>query len=253
MKPTTNPRRPVKSKLLVCCAAALTLATPLFAQTSITESGRGGRLRLDGGSSSTAGTNPLFDDRPLGDLPVEKVQKPSKKSKGPTEIVALGATFDQKAHQAVFIGQVVVTDPEFNVQCDKLTAFLAHNDNQPAEDNSGRLSVNPDAEPKAEKKRKGGGLEKAIAEAELGNVVTIRQEKLEADGSTSNSVGRGRKAVYDAVTGDITLTGRPEVQQGMNNCVATDDATVMVLNRDGRMRVDGPHRTTIKDQGDTKK
>src|SRR5688500_9567446 len=44
-----------------------------------------------------------------------------KKSKGPTEITALEATFDQKANLAVFIGDVVVKDPEFNVVCDKLT------------------------------------------------------------------------------------------------------------------------------------
>jgi len=47
-----------------------------------------------------------------------------KKEKGPTEIDALEATFDQKANQAIFIGEVVVKDPEFNVKCDKLTALL---------------------------------------------------------------------------------------------------------------------------------
>jgi hypothetical protein len=35
--------------------------------------------------------------------------------------------------------------------------------------------------------------------------------------------------------------------------VATDESTIMVLNRDGHMRVTGPHKTVIKDQGDLSK
>ena len=50
--------------------------------------------------------------------------KPVKKDKGPTEITASEATFDQKTHQATFAVKVVVKDPEFNVTCDRLTALL---------------------------------------------------------------------------------------------------------------------------------
>jgi hypothetical protein len=53
-----------------------------------------------------------------------KAPKTEKKSKGETEITALEGTFDQKTREAVFIGDVVVVDPEFNVKCDRLTAFL---------------------------------------------------------------------------------------------------------------------------------
>src|SRR5205814_9623910 len=55
-----------------------------------------------------------------------------KKEKGPTEIDALEATFDQRANEAVFIGDVVVIDPEFNVKCDKLTAHLKGAEKPPA-------------------------------------------------------------------------------------------------------------------------
>jgi lipopolysaccharide export system protein LptA len=184
-------------------------------------------------------------------------EKPEKKAKGPTEIVALEATFDQKAHVAVFIGQVVVTDPEFNVQSDKLTAYLKHSDKPAPEAGAGRLkpatSPAPEAKSADDKKAKGGGLERAIAEADPGNVCTVTQEKKEVDGSTSRSIGHGKKVVYDAGTGDITLTGRPDVQQGINTCVATDESTIMILKRDGHMRVTGPHKTVIKDQGDLNK
>lgn len=179
--------------------------------------------------------------------------KPEKKAKGATEIVALEATFDQKAHIAVFIGQVVVTDPEFNVQCDKLTAYLKHDEKPAAEFAPGRLKAptTPAPDPKPEdKKPKGGGLEKALCEADPGSVCTVTQEKQEIDGSISHSIGHGRKVHYDAVTGDITLTGRPDVQQGINTCISTDESTIMILNRDGHMRVTGPHKTVIKDQSE---
>ena len=77
--------------------------------------------------------------------------------------------------------------------------------------------------------------------------MVITQEKLEADGSTTKNVGKSRRATYDAKTGDVVLTGMPSVQQGINLCVAQDESTVMTLNRDGRMRVEGPHKTVIKD------
>src|SRR5687768_12649239 len=38
-------------------------------------------------------------------------EQPPRKEKGPTEITALEATFDNRTHQAVFIGDVVVRDP----------------------------------------------------------------------------------------------------------------------------------------------
>ena len=152
----------------------------------------------------------------------------------------------------MFIGEVVVTDPEFNVQSDKLTAYLKQDDKPAVEVAPTRLQagVAPVVEAKNDaKQKKGGGLERAIAEADPGRRVTVTQEKEEADGSTSHSIGHGTKVVFDSITGDITLTGRPDVQQGINTCVATDDGTIMILNRDGHMRVTGPHKTVIKDQG----
>jgi len=185
------------------------------------------------------------DEKPAG--PVEK------KEKGPTEIVALEATFDQKSHVAVFIGQVVVTDPEFIVQADKLTAYLKHDEKPAAEAAPSRLKTPTTPAPNGkpdDKKAKGGGLDKALAEADPGKVCTVVQEKKEADGSVSRSIGHGKKVHYDANSGDITLYGHPDTQQGVNTCVATDDSTIMILNRDGHMRVTGPHKTVIKDQSE---
>lgn len=202
-------------------------------------------------SSTLASDQPLFTESRTEKG--EKGEKSPKKSKGSTEIVALEATFDQKAHLAVFTGEVVVTDPAFIVQADKLTAYLKHDDKPVGEVVApGRLKTTPDPKPDA-KPSKGGGLEKAIAEADPGKMVTVIQEKNEADGTSSRSIGHGKKVVFDSVTGDITLTGRPDVQQGINTCIATDESTIMILNRDGHMRVTGPHKTVIKDQGDLTK
>jgi hypothetical protein len=88
-------------------------------------------------------------------------------------------------------------------------------------------------------------LDKAIAE---GNVV-ITQDKVDADGNVTHSTGHGMKAVYDSSTGDITLSGRPDTSQGINTIEATDDSTIIIMNREGRMHADGPHKVTIRDSG----
>ncbi len=198
--------------------------------------------------------------------PARKADPPIKKEKGPTEITAKEATFDNKTHIAVFLNEVVVKDPEFNVSCDKLTAYLKHDD-KPIADKpavpvvksvnvSGRPQATSVPAPKTERAsatdkpgnpNKGGGLDRAIAEMTDGGQVLITQDKVEADGTISRNIGRGRKAVYEASTGDITLTGMPTVQQGINTCISLEEGTVMVLNREGRMRVNGLHKTVIKD------
>jgi lipopolysaccharide export system protein LptA len=139
----------------------------------------------------------------------------------------------------------VVKDPEFNVTCDKLTAFLKHGDDKAAAEPV-RKPANGRNGDVAPPKRGGGGLDRAIAE---GNVF-ITQENMAADGTVTKSIGRAKRADYDARTGDIVLTGKPAVRQGLNTCVATAEETVMTLNRDRDMRVVGPHQLIITDKGD---
>ena len=176
----------------------------------------------------------------------KKVPTPAK-AKGETTITALAATFDQKTHEAVFIGKVVVKDPEFNVECDRLDAFLKKEKEKNGADKPAADPPPAVKAPDKDKEEKGGGLDHAIADANPGKIVVITQDKIEADGTISKNIGKSRRATYDAKTGDVVLTGNPSVQQGINLCVATDDNTVMTLNRDGRMKVEGPHKTVIKD------
>ena len=224
----------------VCTAASfgqtenLRLDTPLLGKT---ETGLGETLSSQRKSLGYEGTS----------LVPKKNEPPAKKPKGQTEITANEATFDQKTREAVFIQEVVVKDPEFSVMCDRLIAFL-----KKAKANSDAPHATPPpatpspAAVKAEENGK-GGLERAVAEASPGNIVIITQDKIETDGSVTQNIGKGKKVTYDATTGNIVLTGLPSVQQGINLCVATDESTIMTLNRNGRMKVEGPHKTVIKD------
>jgi lipopolysaccharide export system protein LptA len=197
---------------------------------------------LNGGALPSKGAS----DTP-GALPG---QAPSdeKKEKGPTEITSGEATFDQKAHIAIFMIDVVVKDPEFNVVCDKLTAYLKHE--EPAKPGVKVVKATPRPAPskpgEPPKKAGGGGLERAIAEMTTPDGrVEITQDKVESDGKITHSIGHGTKADYNATTGDIVLTGRPDVKKGTDWVIATDDATVITLNRDGHMSTKGPSKTVI--------
>ncbi len=134
-----------------------------------------------------------------------------------TEITAQKeATFDEKGNKAVFTGDVRVNDPQFTLTADKLIVTLAA-------DRSGI----------------------ARAEAE-GNVVIVQETKSDQPGA----IGRARSAVYEPESGNVTLSGWPEIQQGINRHIATEAGTRMILNRDGRARTYGGSRTVITDTPD---
>ncbi len=195
-----------------------------------------------------------------------KDKAPEKKAKEPTIITSVQATFDQKANVAVFIDNVLVVDPEFTIHCDKLTAYLKHNDppKPPAAPAPpGKPGVKPVATPApkpdakgegtpddAAPKKKGTGLDKALAEASPGKRVLINQDKVETDGTITHGIGRADWATYDTLTGDVVLHGTPEVIQGPKSVVAIDPDAVITLNRDGRMHAVGLTRTTVDNTGD---
>lgn len=129
-----------------------------------------------------------------------------------------GATFENTSNSADFTGHVSVKDSQFDLSCDKLHVVM-----------------------RADRK----GLEKVVA---TGNVVVV-QEKRNDRGDLVKSVGKCGKATYDASTGDVTMEEWPQIQQGINNQVATQQNTVMILNAKGKSRTIGGQRTMIVDQG----
>ena len=177
----------------------------------------------------------------------EKPGVPKEKLQNATEITANNAEFNNKTHIAIFTGEVIVVNPDFNVNCDKLTAYLKHDDKPAAAPNATPKPATPAPEPGAPAKAKGGGLEKAIAEMNPGGKVIITQDKKEADGSITHAIGKGEKAVYDAVSGNITLTGSPEIRQGISRVVPAEDGVTLILNRDGRYKAIGRTKTLLQD------
>jgi lipopolysaccharide transport protein LptA len=134
-----------------------------------------------------------------------------------TQIYSDEASFETEKRIGVFTGHVRVFDPRFNLQSDKLTVFIH--------------------------KEEGEGLEKAIAE---GNVGVVRDKPDPKGGPPSKAVGLSDKAVYTSSDGNVELTGSPRVQMNLDSQVATSPDTVMVLNQNGHLSTHGPSRTEIR-------
>ncbi|MEY2504314.1 MAG: hypothetical protein QOG27_594 [Verrucomicrobiota bacterium] len=149
----------------------------------------------------------------------EKGPKSAPASQEPivTEIYADKVVFDSAKSTGVFTGHIVVQDPRFQIQGDKLTIFLSSKQSE--------------------------GLDRAIVE---GNVGVVREKPATEGGEPTRMVGRSDKAVYTAKNGNFELTGNPRVQQGLNIHVATSPETVMILNEAGQLQTNGPSRTEIR-------
>lgn len=134
-----------------------------------------------------------------------------------TEITAQKeATFNNEENMATFTGKVVVKDPQFTLFCEHLIVYMNEN-------------------------RKGLRLVEAVGD------VVIVQENVDEKGNPTKSVGRSGKALFNPNSGDITLTESPQIQQGINNHISVSPATVMILNRAGRLTTQGSSRTVIID------
>ncbi len=143
-----------------------------------------------------------------------------------TEITAKKqATFDNSTSIAEFEGSVVVKDVQFTLFCDRLKVTL-------------------------DKNRKGLQLVEAFGEAR--DRVIIVQENSDSSGKTTKAIGRATKVHYDPATGIITLSGWPSVQHDINLQQATEEGTIMYLDRNGKMDTKGGSKTTIVDSGESK-
>jgi lipopolysaccharide transport protein LptA len=148
------------------------------------------------------------------------------KPEGPTEITSTKeASFNGKARTAVFVGDVRVKDPMFDLSAERLTVFL-----QNAADAEAQVNSN--------------GLQKVIAE---GNVEVTQTKVNPESGKPEVYKGKGERVEYDVASGNLTLRGWPQIQQGINAHVATEATTVMVLSRDGELNTSGKSRTLIQD------
>jgi lipopolysaccharide export system protein LptA len=175
-----------------------------------------------------------------------------------TEIYADEAFFDSNKSVGIFRGHVKVNDPRFNLQSDKLTAFISKAQtrqtaqagptaeaSQTPQATASGASGATGASGQTGQSGQGQGLEKAIAE---GNVAVVRDRPDPNGGPPTHAVGLAETATYVAATGDVELKGNPRVQQGMNTHVATSPETVMVINQSGQLTTHGPSRTEIRQE-----
>jgi lipopolysaccharide transport protein LptA len=175
------------------------------------------RLKPESSPSPTPKTVKVDPEKSVPPKPKESTSPGVAPEQIVTEIYADKAIFDSTKSLGVFTGHIIVIDPRFQIQGDKLTIYISKNQND--------------------------GLEKAVVE---GNVGVVRDRPDPGGGPPSRMVGRSDKAVYIAKTGNFELTGNPRVQQGLNTHVATSPETVMVLNDKGELQTTGPSRTEIR-------
>lgn len=157
-----------------------------------------------------------------------------------TEIYADQAFFDSPKHIGIFTGHVIVNDPRFNVQSDKLTIYLNKDQGMP-----GPQETPAKPEPGASPEPPQQALDKAVAE---GNVGVVRERPDDNGGPPMRSIGRADMAIYTTSDGNVELRGNPRVQSGLNMHVATSPDTVMVISQDGRLVTRGPSRTEIRQE-----
>ena len=139
-----------------------------------------------------------------------------------TEITANGeASYDNAKNIAEFSGGVVVRDTQFTLTCDKLVDYLGSDQK---------------------------GMDKADA---TGNVVII-QEKSDPKSTSAKSIGRAGEVTYKPATGEVVMRKWPSIQQGINQQVATEESTIMILKNSGQSRTIGGSKTLITDSADKK-
>lgn len=235
-------KMPVKlsnaTRLALFSIALASLSTGAFAQEGGKTPGAIQALEADplALEEEAVGSTPRDEELPRGrrkPAGEETAEAASEPARPPTEITASKETsFDEKTRKVVFLGDVVVKDPEFHITCEQLTVFLKKGGNPNGSD--------------APPSSGDGGLDRVIAEGK----VIIFQEKSDEKGKITRYVGKASKAEYNSMTGDVTLSGWPQIQQGINNQVATEEGTVMVLNRSGRMKTIGASKTVIAESSE---
>ena len=137
--------------------------------------------------------------------------------------------FGEDYQAVIFEDNVVVTNPEFTMTSDYLTAFFSKSKDSASENESVDQSSR---------------LDRAVA---TGEEVVVR--KMIADGELQ--VAKSRKATFIAsdpnrkgTVDEVVLEVWPRVQRGNNLIVAKSKDTVIILRRD-EMIVNGPVRTEI--------
>ncbi len=192
--------------------------------------------------------------------PSTGVKKPDEP---PTTIDAGESELDPKAGVHIFRKNVVVHSPQFDLTTDgTLEVHIKPQKDKPA--SAPPAPANPGADPKAPAPKAGdpkaGAPQTPVADAgkaKAGGEGTSSQididwaeargrlvnvQKRGADGRLK--VGIAKHIIFDSKTGEITLKEWPQVQDGPNLIIATEESTVMVIDQNNHFRSYGGKTTT---------
>ena len=202
--------------------------------------------------SELAAATPAGDED--GQIPPTD-DEPAKDGTTETDIDASqSASFNSKDRIAIFVGDVKVTDPRFQLVCDKLTVFL--NKSTPAGQNAaatpaplatpapaaGKKSGTDNATPSG-----GSGIDHVLAE---GHVVILQKKAPTKPGEEEKiSIGRGETGTFDNKSGDMVLRGWPSLEQNGSSLIAKAEGTVMTIHRDSSLNTEGPCSTHLIQHG----
>jgi lipopolysaccharide export system protein LptA len=218
-------------------------------------------------STSAAGANKKGAGTEKGAPEAKKspgVLGDDEESKGPTEITAKDEVdFDGNAHTAIFVGNVKVIDPQFTMTTDKLTVWMNKSEDgggikdAQADGNVIIVHINQSKDKTATADASASPRTSPVANSAVtpegrtfGNASVFGQPSPSASpsGTPVLDTGRAQKALYNAKQDAVTLLGWPQVTQGVNTHIATEESTKMILYRDGRLQTFGPSRTVIEDK-----
>ena len=142
--------------------------------------------------------------------------------------------FGPEYQVVIFEDNVRVTNPEFVMTSDRLTAYFKQPEKKPS--TGGEKGETPE-----EAQDEGKKLERAVA---TGREVTVRKTIEGGD----DQIAKARKATYFADREEVMLEIWPQVQRGQNLVIAKSKDTVIVLKGE-EMIVNGPVRTEIVGKG----
>ncbi len=177
--------------------------------------------------------------------PTQSVVPPEKPVDPATTMVVScdkGVYFDSHQGLLVYIGNVRLRDPRLDLDCDNQLKVYLKEDTSPAPKEKEKKPKDPNAPvtPADNMKTNFDGLRKVTAE---GNVVLNRK-----DDKGKSYQARAQRLTYDAITGEILLTGgRPWLQDEKNivRCL-TDEGYIRVDDK-GRVYVHGRTSTMMRD------
>jgi lipopolysaccharide export system protein LptA len=175
-------------------------------------------------------TTPMIPDLPdLGSndvpapMPLEKKYDKTASGAYPAgkrehmEIRARESLMDNSKGELTFIGDVELDSPDYEMKCDKLLIYLEQ-------------GTVPEGSAKS------GGMKRAVAS---GGMVEIKRTVIE-DGKKKTQIALGRLVDYDAIAGDVVLSGGPPYIQDGDRIVKTNsEDSKIIMRKNGLYEITG--------------